>query len=146
MRACDSEVGIPKAQAPTAQVTIPTQPAARATRASWLLLPKSTIPRIVSATAVEMRHIATKPTKLHTTLMIIAWLTLIERVPTASAIALAASVAPFTKMHPKTRTMTRAKNGLATIISKKCPRVIIRYLSNHFHNGTMIIEISFNYV
>ena len=67
---------------------------------------------MVSATAVEMNDMATRPTKLQITDMRIALSTLIERVPTGSAMALAASVAPFTKMVPMTRSMTRIRKGL----------------------------------
>ena len=111
MRAWLSEVGMPKIQAPTPQATMPTVAAARAMRAAWVSPPKSTMPDIVSATAVEMRVIATRPMKLQTTLMPIAALTPMERVPTGSAIAFAASVAPFTKIVPRTSTITTARKG-----------------------------------
>ena len=69
------------------------------------------MPLMVLATAVEMSVMPMRPTKLHITLMVIAWLTPMARVPTGSAMAVAASVAPFTKMVPTTRTMTNARNG-----------------------------------
>ena len=58
----------------------------------------------------------TRPTKLQTTLMAIAASTPIERVPTGSAMALAASVAPLTKMVPSTRAITMAKKGFSPTI------------------------------
>ena len=112
MRAWLSEVGMPKSQAPTPHATMPTVAAASAMSAAWESPPKSTIPEMVSATAVEMNDMATRPTKLQMTLIMMAWSTLIERVPTGSAMALAASVAPLTKMVPMTRTMTRIRKGL----------------------------------
>ena len=70
------------------------------------------MPLMVLATAVEMSVMPIRPTKLQITLMTMAWLTPMARVPTGSAMAFAASVAPFTKMVPMTRTMTKARNGL----------------------------------
>jgi hypothetical protein len=43
--------------------------------------------------------------------MMIAFLTLMDRVPTGSAMAFAASVEPFTKMEPITRAITMARKG-----------------------------------
>ena len=112
MSAWLSEVGMPKSQAPTPQATMPTVAAASAMSAACVSPPKSTMPEMVSATAVEMNDIATRPTKLQTTDMKIAESTSMERVPTGSAMAFAASVAPFTKMVPMTRSMTMIKKGL----------------------------------
>jgi hypothetical protein len=124
IRAWDSEVGMPKIQAPTPQATMPTVAAARAMSAAWVSPPKSTISDIVSATAVEIMVMATKPTKLQATDMAMACSTVIERVPTGSAIAFAASVAPFTKMVPRTRMITRARKGLAETMPRNCEKVI----------------------
>ena len=66
-----------------------------------------------------MRVMPTKPMKLQMTLMTMASPTPIERVPTGSAMALAASVEPFTKMDPKIRTMTTTRKGLWKRISRK---------------------------
>ena len=124
IRAWLSEVGMPKAQAPRPQATMPTVAAARAMRAAWVSPPKSTMPEMVSATAVEMNDIATRPTKLQMTDMRIAESTSIERVPTGSAMALAASVAPLTKMVPMTRSITITRNGLVERTPRNCSKLI----------------------
>ena len=118
IRAWLSEVGMPKIQAPTPQATMPTVAAARAMSAACVSPPKSTMPLIVSATAVEMKLIATRPTKLQMTLMAMAASTPMDRVPTGSAMALAASVAPFTKMVPSTRAITIARNGFSPTMAR----------------------------
>ena len=82
------------------------------------------MPEMVSATAVEMNDITTRPTKLQTTDMRIAESTSIERVPTGSAIALAASVAPLTKMVPMTRIMTIIRKGLLDNTLRNCSKLI----------------------
>ena len=84
----------------------------------------STMPLMVSATAVETAVMATRPTKLQTTLMRMAVLTLMERVPTASAMALAASVAPLTKMVPRTSAMVTARNGFCASMPRKVEKLI----------------------
>ena len=76
------------------------------------------------ATAVETAVMATRPTKLQTTLMRMAVLTLMERVPTASAMALAASVAPLTKMVPRTSAMVTARNGFCASMPRKVEKLI----------------------
>ena len=124
MSAWLSEVGMPKAQAPRPQATMPTVAAASAMSAACESPPKSTMPEIVSATAVEMNDIATRPTKLQTTLMRIAESTSMERVPTGSAMALAASVAPLTKIVPMTRTMTMIRKGLLDNTPRNCSKLI----------------------
>ena len=43
-------------------------------------------------------------------------LNVMDLVPTASAIAFAASVAPFTKMVPATSSMLRASSGFASML------------------------------
>ena len=105
---------------------MPTVAAAKAMRAARVSPPKLTIALIVSATAVEIKLIATRPTKLQITLIKIAALTLIERVPIGSAIAFAASVAPFTKIVPRTRTTTMAKKGLAASKPRNCSKLITK--------------------
>ncbi len=65
----------------------------------------------------------------------------VERGSTASAIALAASVAPFTKMS-KNKDNDEGQKRIGNHHLKKVSEVIIRYLSNHFHNRIMIIEVS----
>ena len=87
------------------------------------------MPEIVSATAVDTMVIATRPTKLQATLMAIAASTPIERVPTDSAMALAASVAPLTKMVPSTNTMTMARKGFAWSVSRNRSKLTMGLLS-----------------
>ena len=82
------------------------------------------MPEMVSATAVEMKVMATRPTKLQTTDIMIASSMSIERVPTTSAMAFAASVAPLTKMVPKISTITRTRKGFEAKRPKNSERVI----------------------
>ena len=81
------------------------------------------MPEIVSATAVEMNVMPMRPMKLQMTLIMMAESMSMERVPTTSAMAFAASVAPFTKMVPRTRRITSARNGFDASSSKNCARV-----------------------
>ena len=76
------------------------------------------MPKIVLATAVLTDVMATSPIKLHTAAMIIAGVGRIARVPTTVAIALGASVAPFTTVAPKHNTMMSNNTGFATIAPK----------------------------
>ena len=116
-----------------AHETMATAAAASATKAAWSSPPKSTIPLIVSATAVEMSDMPARPMKLQTTLMRMALSTSMARVPTGSAMALAASVAPFTKMMPRTSTITIARNGFDTTVSQNVWKLttLPRYLLGH---------------
>jgi hypothetical protein len=50
--------------------------------------------------------------------MMMAWFTPMERVPTGSAIAFAASVDPFTNIDPKMRTITIARKGLDATVCR----------------------------
>ena len=113
MSAWLSLVGMPNTHASDDHVTMDTVAAARAMSATWASPPKSTMPLMVSATAVEKSVMPTSPRKLVMTLIQMAASTPMARVPMGSAIALAASVAPFTKMVPITSRITSAKNGLA---------------------------------
>ena len=108
-------VGMPKAQATTPHTMMATMAAASATSAAWLSPPKSTMPKIVLATAVLTAVISTRPMKLHTAAMTMAAVGLMARVPTTVAMALGASVAPLTMVAPRHRRMIRPKMGsLAT--------------------------------
>ena len=71
---------------------IATMAAASATRAAWLSPPKSTMPKMVPATAVLTLVITTSPTKLPTAAMMTAVVGFMALVPTTVAIALGASV------------------------------------------------------
>ena len=86
--------------------------------------PKLTMPLMVSATAVEIIVMTTRPTRLQATLMAMAAFTPMERVPMGSAMAFAASVAPLTKMVPSTRAMTTARNGFVCSMPRNCSKLI----------------------
>ena len=111
MRAWLSLVGMPKAHAATPHTTMATMAALSATRAAWLSPPKSTMPEMVSATAVETATDPARPRKLQATLRAMAPSKVMDLVPTASAMALAASVAPLTKIVAPTRTMESRSSG-----------------------------------
>ena len=106
---------MPKAQAATPHTMMATMAAARATRAAWLSPPKSTMPKIVPATAVEMAVMPTKPTKLQMAAIAMALPAGMARVPTTVAMALGASVAPLTMVAPTQSRMMMPSTGLATI-------------------------------
>ena len=57
----------------------------------------------------------TKPMKLQTAAMAIAWFGFIARVPTTVAMALGASVAPLTMVAPNVSTTISASTGSLTI-------------------------------
>ncbi len=72
MRACDSDVGMPKIQVTTPQTTIATIAAHKATSDICPSPPKLTMPEIVSATAVDMSDMSSRPRKLQTAAMAMA--------------------------------------------------------------------------
>jgi hypothetical protein len=83
-----------------------------ATSALWESEPKSTMVKMVCATAGEIAETTNNPTKLHMAAIKIACFGLIERVETAVAIAFGASVAPFTMITPMLSSVITAINGL----------------------------------
>ena len=85
--------------------------AASAVSAAWLAPPKATILKMVSATADDTAVMAARPTKLQTAAIAMAGPGLMAFVPTTVAIALGASVAPFTTVAPSVRTTMRASTG-----------------------------------
>ena len=85
--------------------------AANATRAACSSPPKSTILKMVWATADDTVVMPTKPMKLQTAAMAIAWFGFIARVPTTVAMALGASVAPLTMVAPNVSTTISASTG-----------------------------------
>ena len=108
---CD--VGMPKYHAATPQTIMATIAAASATSAAWLLPPKSTILKMVMATAEEIIVMAAKPMKLHTAAIAIAGVGFIAFVPTTVAMAFGASVAPLTTVAPKRQKHDERKDGIA---------------------------------
>ena len=106
---CD--VGMPKYHAATPHTMMATMAAASAMSAAWLSPPKSTILKMVSATADDTAVMAARPTKLQTAAIAMAGPGLMAFVPTTVAIALGASVAPFTTVAPSVRTTMRASTG-----------------------------------
>ena len=99
-----------------------TMAAASATSAAWLLPPKSTILKMVAATADETAVMATKPTKLHTAAMAMAGVGLMAFVPTTVAMALGASVAPLTTVAPNVSKTMIARTGSLQNAATNAPR------------------------
>ena len=88
---------------------------ARAMSAASLSPPKSTMPKMVLATAVLTIVMRTMPIKLQAAAMMIAGPGRIARVPTTVAIALGASVAPLTTVAPRQSSMMTPRIGFAAI-------------------------------
>ena len=114
-------VGMPKAQAATPQTMMATMAAARATSAAWLSPPKSTIPKMVLATAVLTDVMSTSPIKLHTAAITMAGVGRMAFVPTTVAMALGASVAPLTTVAPRHNRMINPSTGSLTIAENTAP-------------------------
>ena len=111
MRAWLSLVGMPKYQASTAQITIASRAADRATMASWEFVPKSTMLAIVWATVALSELMTKTPRKLKTADIRIAGLASMHLVVTQVAIALGQSVQPLTKMTPRVRPTESIRRG-----------------------------------
>lgn len=95
--------------APTLYTTMESRAAQRATSAFWVLSPKSTILLMVEATELLIWVMMNTPRKLKKALMMMAFLALRHRVVTQVAMALGASVHPFTKITPRVnRVVTRS--------------------------------------
>ena len=109
---CD--VGMPKYHATTPHMMMATMAAASATSAAWLLPPKSTILKMVSATADDTIVMPARPTKLHTAAMAMAGPGRMAFVPTTVAMAFGASVAPLTIVAPNVSTTMTASTGSLT--------------------------------
>ena len=77
------------------------------------------MPLTVAATAVVTSDEITRPRKLQMTPRMTAPLNEMERVPTASAMALAASVAPLMKMVITTRTIAISRGTLVVSSARK---------------------------
>ena len=90
----------------------------RAIRASWVLPPKSTILLMVEATELLMWVMMSTPRKLNTALVRMAARTLMHRVAMQVAMALGASVQPFTSSTPRVRSTDRARAGFSTAWAK----------------------------
>ena len=115
MSAWLSLVGMPNTQASVAQSTIANSAALRAMIARSGSLPKSTILVMVSATVAFSRVITKTPRKLNSAAMRIAALGGIHLVTTQVAMALGASVQPFTRMTPKVSITAINSSGFAVI-------------------------------
>ncbi len=118
------EVGMPRYQVATPQTMMATIAAASASNAAWLSPPKFTMPKMVFATAALTEVTTIKPMKLHAAAIMIAVFGLMLRVPTTVAMALGASVAPFTTVAPRVRTRTTARTGLPAKADKNAPNSI----------------------
>ena len=107
-----SLVGIPTLAAATLYTTIENNAAHSPISASCVFSPKSTMLLIVEATELFIWVIIRTPRKLKTALVIMADLTPMLRVPMHVAMALGASVHPFTKITPSVRATVTIMTGL----------------------------------
>ena len=110
---------MPNTHASVAHTTIANIAALTATMASCELEPKSTILVIVSATVAFTFVIRNTPRKLKTAAIKIAALADIQRVTTQVAMALGASVQPFTMITPSVRMTATNRSGLSVICCQK---------------------------
>ena len=118
MRAWLLEQGMPKNQQNTPQAIDPIIDATSASNAMWVSPEKSTMLNMVCATEVEMKVMPMRPTKLKTAATMRATVGRMQRVATAVAMALGASVAPETMVTPMTRMSTTASRGCVPTSSK----------------------------
>ncbi len=102
-----------------------TMAAMSAMSAARLSPPKSTIEKMVAATAVDTSDTSKSPRKLQTAAMMMAWRGFMARVDTAVAMALGASVAPLTTMTPMLSTTTTTRTGFWTSWPKKNARSMV---------------------
>lgn len=112
---------MPKSQATTPHTMIATI-ATRARGALGGLPPKSTMLKMVCATAELIAVMSTRPTKLQMAAMMIEAPGPIARVETAGAIALGASVAPFTTVAPSVSTKMVKSTGSDPSIMRNEPK------------------------
>ena len=119
MRLWLSLVGMPKTEAATLYTTMEMRAAHRATRASWVLLPKSTMLLMVDATELLIWVMTNTPRKLKAALIMIAVRAGRHLVVTQVAMALGASVHPLTKITPSVRSSVMTRTGLPDMASRK---------------------------
>ena len=108
---CDLEAGMPFHQQKTPHAIEPIMAATKASSALCVSPEKSTMLNMVCATAVEMYVMPTNPTKLNTAASARAAPGDKQRVETAVAMALGASVAPETMVTAKTSRTITASEG-----------------------------------
>ena len=91
----------------------------RAINAFWVLSPKSTMLLIVEATELLICVMMKTPRKLKKALMRMAFLALKQRVVTQVAMALGASVHPFTKITPRVKMVVTRRAGFPRVSLRK---------------------------
>ena len=105
--------------APTEYTTMENSAAHSAMSAIWVFAPKSTMLEMVEATLALMCVMMNTPRKLKMALMMIAVLGGRQRVVTQVAMALGASVQPFTKMTPSVSRTVMASIGFEKTCAMK---------------------------
>ena len=134
---------MPKSQATLPHTMMATMAAMSVTSALCASPPKSTMPKMVCATAGEIADMTSKPTKLQIAAMMMARRGFMARVDTAVAMALGASVAPFTMMTPMLSRVTTIKSGLLTSsVMKNDQSIVTACLSTFGHAWDSNIEPS----
>ena len=114
-----SLVGQPMDTAKDDHTTMENRAAHNATRAMEVSSPKLTMLVMVEATVALIMVMTTIPAQLHTAAMTIATLTSRDLVDTQVAMALGASVIPFTQMTPKVSSTVINKAGFVTSCRRK---------------------------
>ena len=138
-------VGMPKYQATVPHTMMATIAAMSAMSACWESPPKSTMLKMVCATAAVNRDSTSKPRKLQTAAMTMANFGFMARVDTTVAIALGASVAPFTTMTPMFNRVTTTKIGLdASSAMNEAHSMVTNSLSTKQHKGPAFLSLTQN--
>ena len=118
-------VGMPKNHA-TAPHTMMAIMAAMSAMSAWCASPpKSTMLKMVWATAAVTSETSNSPRKLQMAAMRMAALGRIARVETTVAMALGASVAPFTTITPMLSRVTATKTGFDASSAKKTAQSMV---------------------
>ena len=118
-------VGMPKNHATVPHTMMATMAAMSAMSDCCASPPKSTMLNMVWATAAVTSDTRSRPKKLQTAAMRMAALGFMARVETTVAMALGASVAPFTTMTPILSRVTATKTGLDASSAKKTAQSMV---------------------
>ena len=143
MSECDWLVGMPNHQAAAPHTMMAIMAAVSAMSACWELPPKSTMLKMVCATADVTSETSSRPRKLQTAAMRMASLGFMARVETTVAMALGASVAPLTTMTPILSSVTATSTGLeASSAMNVAHSMVTGSLSTKQQKGQQLISLT----
>ena len=111
--------------------------------AAWLSPPKSTMWKMVLATAEDTMVMASSPKKLQRAAITMAGVGFMQRVETTVAMALGASVAPLTMMTPMLSRVTTKSKGLdASSVTNMPHSITTASPSTHFKGRCLVYRKS----